>query len=217
VFCEVGKRTKFVQRIGDSFSEVTCPALNAMQPEAACGSGELVFQNGYFHDGMTTNDGINFGQKVAVHAHTRFYRCRCPECCQVDAVSGDTACANGTHGILCASCKPDHYLDFTSDLCIQCTESDRNATPMLIAGSVVLFCAIASLICQHRQLARFARLFNDAKRRVVPKMKLIISFYQIICLFGDVYNIPYPPEYLALLRLLKVFNFEFLTVARVAW
>ena len=114
-------------------------------------------------------------------------------------------CVEGHHGPLCQVCEAENtFFDEDVGLCADCPELSMTIGIPIIAASVLaLVFAIGALLYRNppTPLATAMRVEIDrvsSKFRVlqmVPRVKLLICFYQIVCALPDVYGVKMPAWY----------------------
>ena len=132
--------------------------------------------------------------------------------------SDNATCApgRGVTGVYCLLCsEPRHYYDLNSEQCQPC--ANELATLAAILGSLLLLAASMALAARHLQTMRKAcatawhSIVVTSRQISLPtKLKITISYYQIITQINRVYAITPPPAYAKLMRVLDiVFNVVF--------
>jgi hypothetical protein len=231
------------QRQGEAASRerLPCPKrVNPAVPEVSCGSGLFKFNEGFWHDGLVeVAEGVYHSTLLNGSADTvlseNFYVCpyrgatRLPSACAfADSRYGVLKCQNNTAGILCALCKAAHFHQGTG--CTKCpTSDDLSNLPWLYI--VLGFIAVMLLSWQlgkwyfRRRGTSTCDTVQDAAActslgasfmtRTRPLAKQLVSFYQVIVLIADVYQVQYPSLYLAWLDVFMFVNLDFTYVVRL--
>ena len=114
-------------------------------------------------------------------------------------------CTNFTGGPLCAVCADTHYRD-TTGLCLECTESTVPIKIGVLGGVViVLFLLIYS---QRHRIQRLRAKYADAWRDIVRIFTINLSYAQVSSSLPSLIQVPWPPQYLALLDHLSWVNVD---------
>ena len=133
---------------------------------------------------------------------------------------GGSYCVDGHHGPRCQLCSnASFYFDDDVGLCEECP---RAGDMWRIAGTCMGMLALAALLFGLLHLHRFRWLMTWMRRftikagshALIPKLKLLIAFYQSAVAIPRVYDVALPPEYYQWMRLITVFdiNWDFLVV-----
>eukprot|EP00935_MAST-01C_sp_MAST-1C-sp1_P001103 g1103.t1 len=230
---EVSERNMYLVERWDNELQVfvrtaqRCPPLG-VNKEAICENGILRYKSGFWHDGLVRTElGRGSYKHVGeLNEGSRFYTCPCEHCCQVDERRGDVQCTEGTDGLLCTQCAVGYYLN-TEGTCSVCSAADKK-----MGGAVVLFLLLGALLLGYRfapwqrhvpprLLKWVARLSRRVHRlidefAVIAMVKIVTSFYQVLLLIHDIYDVPFPRLYLKfLMKWFGWFDFEFLKFARI--
>eukprot|EP00935_MAST-01C_sp_MAST-1C-sp1_P002219 g2219.t1 len=224
--CEVAEVSFYLRETANGEKETTaCPKLGSNK-EATCSKGVLKYNDGYWHDGLERGEQAG----LAVEWHHRkdfilnelhlFYACPCQECCAVDPSSGVLTCERGSDGLLCSQCRENFYRD-TKGLCQQCEESDKDASGTSIAVVVVIVMVLIIWRFPYHKTSLTRRLLQrclflqrvalELSQRIglIAMVKIVCSFYQILLLLGDIYEIPYPKLYVDFLFEFNIFTLSF--------
>lgn len=202
-----------VQKVDEKTGMVTevaekCPVLGFIK-EAECSNGQLVYHSGYWHDGLVKKSPGHYvnspGFVLKGSDGHHFYTCLQSEACVVDSATGAVNCTGGTDGLLCALCGGGYYRN-ADRTCSECTEDDKNMTGVWF---VFVFIALAAglylFVPLHHLPRKAARPLRTAakglykfgvKIGLVAMVKIVCSFYQVLLLLGDIYDIPFPRNYL---------------------
>jgi hypothetical protein len=172
-----------------------CPALG-FNPEATCEDGLLKFYDGFWHDGLVKTDNGFFEHEEHwfLRKETRFYTCNCPTCCFVNSSTGVLDCAHGSDGVLCGLCREGFYRN--NDLtCSPCGGADEDVLPTVFFVLAVL--AIGGIIIglnRNKASTAVQMLMHwwMQFQTTLSYLKQLVSFFQVVCLFKDVYDIPFP-------------------------
>ena len=137
-------------------------------------------------------------------------------------VSLDTYCVDGTTGARCSSCiEKSHYFDEDQASCLQCTRSGFAATILLstlVLGAITLPWLLMLLVqhylaataeydalqnessglahcrqCARRLLHRAYSMYKTFE--VLPKLKLILAFFQVVTFMPRLFDVPLPHQY----------------------
>ena len=131
--------------------------------------------------------------------------------------ASDATCAPGRNvsGVYCVLCAEGHYFDDERERCSACgAEWGRVALVV-----VVVALAFATLAHALRRLPTLSHSLATAARRVSlqAKLKVCISYYQIVTQLDRVYAVLYPPAYRRIVRAVgAVFHVAFGWVPGVA-
>jgi hypothetical protein len=216
-----------------------CPPQNPLRPEFECSQGSFTFKDGFWYDGLKAVAGSNLQFEAPVpDSKTSFYLCICSTCCTTtNASSGGVSCIDGSTGILCGICSPDYYRSLDGK-CSECTDEDKEFTGGIVILAVLFFLFLVTLLVDRTKCTEkgVGKRLLDTWKRTVPVLKLVVTFYQVVCLVGDVYQVsqeqritclpsftplaftrqvPFPEEYLQFLAKLKFVNIQFLTFFRL--
>ena len=146
---------------------------------------------------------------------TKFYPC-CKSCCT--AARGNSSsliCAEGQHGVLCDSCRAGYFKSSVNiaGACVPCGKSDTWVTVLLVC----LILALAAF-CLQKYISRggsSAKLIIGIRKARAAwekscrsKVKLTIGFFQMVFLFGSVYDVQYPGSYLSFLGHFRLLSFD---------
>jgi hypothetical protein len=128
----------------------------------------------------------------------------------------DSKCAKGNMGPLCMVCAHNYSLS-SSSVCTECTPTRKAATQKLLICVILALLAMLSTYSYYQREAGTGRLhscFGKAMKLthldrlttilqekagiVQAKSKIVLSFVQVIGQLKQVYNIPYPTNFLHL-------------------
>ena len=114
----------------------------------------------------------------------------------------------GVAGVYCLLCaQTGYYFDDDAERCKPCSE-EVSRVLLFLTGVVVVISAIAAVVhyrvgARMGFLAAWHRLLIAVRRvSLVTKLKICISYYQILTQLNRVYAIVYPPEYAKLVGFL---------------
>jgi hypothetical protein len=213
------------------YTEMRCPPLSRTA-EATCGDGVLIYHTGYWHDGLLPSDTVrgtfSHPDGFILSSDHRFYTCPCQNCCDVNNKTGSIQCLDGTDGLLCTICSEGYFRN-GDRTCSPCTDEHRNMLPMLLLVSFALSSFVIYWSFNKYGIRRLpkqvqTRLLSAkvwayrfaADSGLVCMIKIVCSFYQVLLLLGDIYDVPFPREYVDFIwRWFAVFEFDFLQLARV--
>ena len=150
----------------------------------------------------------------------------------VDGRGADGSCAPNHLGPLCRSCDPSYYLDGNTH-CTVCPEGGSIAVliscvivtglvavvgfrllfwyhtrPMLASAGVVPQCADACLRVLSKQVHHLNKM--RANNVLVPTLKLIISYSQVVSAIPNAFDLDMPDSYYRALGWLDVFTLQWL-------
>ena len=159
------------------------------------------------------------GTTYVLDSSTLFYVCPCQDCCSVGKDDGNVECVHNTAGLLCTKCRVGYYKG-VDDKCYECTADDRSMTGVIaiavvlsIVGAVFYFVPGASDKVLSMAIIRKA-LTVQHHLGVVTMVKLVFSFYQVVLLIQDIYDVPYPQLYLDFLKYFHFFVINMFQLAR---
>jgi hypothetical protein len=219
LFCTPVGAKNYLRVVNASYAvEVACPQISSVR-EASCGSGTLQLNDGFWLDGLTpkTNSTPEHAADWQLAAgyfpgqNTKFYRCMCKGCCKASVVPNELNCADGSRGLLCDSCKKDFY-KHVDRTCKPCTVGDDSAWKVALALTVILIVArvgwqrIRWTFFQERHRLVFTKMHGVYVNTARTKLKLLIGFFQVIVLIGEVYDVEYPQVYADFLGGLNIFT-----------
>jgi hypothetical protein len=164
----------------------------------------------------------------------RFYSCpfrganRFPSACTFpDNKTGELVCARNTDGPLCALCLPGYF--HIGAGCKSCADPENLPWAHISCAAALALVVLARVLYKKLRAKIGKGREEDAQgegggeqsrwqvtlKRLRPVVKQVISFYQVITLFGDVYHVPYPSLYLGFMSWFSAFNFDFAFVLRL--
>ena len=125
----------------------------------------------------------------------------------------DSTCApgKGVSGAYCSLClQPEKYYDTFADKCVHCDGINTavGTTGIIALLCVVVFVALAPLPKLHEIRRGFKSLAGRTGLR--SKLRIAISFTQVVTQIGEVYDVRFPGEYEVLLNILSVANLQIL-------
>jgi hypothetical protein len=123
--------------------------------------------------------------------------------------SSDDLCMEGHGGPMCELCVANEshhaaYFDKTEARCKDCPSEAWARAGAIVGGIMGLVVLIYALRCSWRRsqfancwIAIYLRriVLYMLSRTVVPRLKIVITFYQIVVVLPSVYNVDMPPEY----------------------
>ena len=148
---------------------------------------------------------------------SKIYKCETKATCQGSNTTsaihrGDTNghyCIENHTGPLCQVCKLENdYFSYSDEKCMNCPKSSSTLHILLIfiIGAMVLFLTIGT-IGKLSLTKRFQRLDFTSSLGLRAKFKLLITFYQILATFKDIYGIELSPTFTKWMKFLT-FNLE---------
>ena len=149
---------------------------------------------------------------------------RCPDFgnasgCVGGVGAGEGPCKPWLKGPYCKLCNTtdtSRYYDGENSECLPCESSAT--TPLVVGGIGVVVVVVATLLWvrfePHRNVAMLARLWARASRLTTrlslrPKLKQMLSFFQVATRIADVYEVPLPDAVAQLLSLFEMVNIYF--------
>ena len=131
--------------------------------------------------------------------------------CRGNATAGEDGngyCEAGHYGPRCVLCR-DHdgarrYLSDSSNQCKNCPDVGSAVLIAFVVIAAVLLLVAAALLWLSRSPARFARRarmtydwlrFRVAGVAIMPKLKILIAFYQSVVVIPEVYNVVLPDRF----------------------
>jgi hypothetical protein len=199
-------------------SKGECPA--SLVNEATCASGILKYKDGFWHDGLELNaprktvGGSNiyaYRERANLTKFSKFYRCR--GSCTADN-NGSVTCQRGAQGVLCGLCS-DGYVAGLSGKCDSC---EMSASDLGFIGWILTFIAVGLAVVGARGYGRFVRyeaLLFDLQDKLTSKFKLLVAFFSIALMIGNVYQVRWPEGYLDFLSSFRIFAFDLFDTLRV--
>ena len=133
---------------------------------------------------------------------------------------GSSYCATGYQGPLCATCAGAwHY--FKDGRCLACENHGVAANALPLCSLVIGVCAAALLVrSMWPSLARRNRrarsltavmtrsLATASRLGVLPKLKLLLGYYQVVLAVPLVYDVQLPQEYIDAMRVFEIIRFD---------
>ena len=125
------------------------------------------------------------------------------------STAGDALCAAGHTGILCGACLDGHYGYKDDALCTECEGNIAlGFAPLIIAVVLIALAALVRFIAKKRGRSLgskattvWAKARSKSKKAAIvlerarPKLKILVSLYQIIGGLGATFAIPFPNIY----------------------
>ena len=122
-----------------------------------------------------------------------FQKCPIPGSCPTPF----TNCSRSTMGILCASCRSNHFQ--TSRGCQKCNAATVGTQLSLLVGVLLLFVLIFFVCCK-RRLRRFRRKYAHAYHDVLRIVTIFVSYSQVNASLPILIDVAWPAAYLAYLE-----------------
>ena len=140
-------------------------------------------------------------------AASPFHQCKYKHSCLANST-----CANGTQGVLCAVCAPNHVR--RASQCLPCGSNDFGPS-IAIFISVVCVSGLVIYLCRHR-IRRFCREYGRLWRDVVRIVTINISYMQINSSLPSVMSsVEWPSMYLDFLESFNFVNLDLLNILGV--
>ena len=140
---------------------------------------------------------------------------------QASACVGGTSasyCVANTTGPLCLVCvQPGTWYDAGAARCQPCAVAGVTALVLALGISLLVIGAVAATarLLHTRHLSATARVLSRVNQRldILPKVKLFVSYFQIVLLLPELYSLPFPEEYYDAVHLLRWMAFDWIATA----
>jgi hypothetical protein len=204
VLCEssdwtpVGRRADFQSATNSIASGQKC----TLCPECAtCRNGDITLQQGWRLNSSSDEEISNLKRNSGPTSVQVAFRClaalaadsACPPL-SLRAKANVSACSGQHTGRLCASCKPNFWLDRKSDSCRQCGKDSnirvRYGLPSWAFLLLVLLSPLPLVGIAAAQRKRIRRFKSDAFTNV----KIVLGLAQVLSLLQGVLDIALPPN-----------------------